>query len=109
VRRGALVMVSPWVMHRHHELWREPDVFDPDRFSAEREKEFAPGAYVPFGTGPRVCVGAAFATTEAMLVLARLCARYDFEVLDAADVRPAARLTTRPAEQISIRVRRRVR
>jgi cytochrome P450 len=109
VRRGALVMVSPWVMHRHRELWREPDVFDPDRFSTEREKEFAPGAYVPFGTGPRVCVGAAFATTEAMLVLARLCTRYEFEVLDAARVRPAARLTTRPAEQISIRVRRRVR
>jgi cytochrome P450 len=109
IRRGALVMVSPWVMHRHHELWRDPDVFDPDRFAAEREKEFAPGAYIPFGIGPRVCVGAAFATTEATLILARLFARYDVEVLDPARVRPAARLTTRPAEQILCRVMRRQR
>lgn len=107
VRRGAMVMVSPWVMHRHHELWRDPDVFDPDRFSPEREKEFSPGAYIPFGIGPRVCVGAAFATTEATLILSRLFRRYDVEVLDAARVRPAARLTTRPSEQIMIRVRRR--
>jgi cytochrome P450 len=107
VRRGALVMVSPWVMHRHRELWRDPDAFDPDRFAGDREKEFVPGAYIPFGIGPRVCVGAAFATTEATLILARLFARYDVEVQDAAAVRPAARLTTRPADQISVRVRRR--
>jgi cytochrome P450 len=107
IRRGALVMISPWVMHRHQQLWRAPDDFDPDRFAGEREKEFAPGAYLPFGIGPRVCVGAAFATTEATLILARLLRRYDFEVLDADRVRPAARLTTRPAEQIRIRVARR--
>lgn len=105
IRRGALVMISPWVMHRHELHWRDPDAFDPDRFDAEREKEFAPGAYIPFGIGPRVCVGAAFATTEAVLILARLLRRFDFEVRDAARVRPAARLTTRPAEQISCRVR----
>jgi cytochrome P450 len=107
VKRGALVMISPWVMHRHQALWRDADLFDPDRFAADREKEFAPGAYIPFGIGPRVCVGAAFATTEAVLILARLFRRYDVEVLDAAKVRPAARLTTRPAEQILCRVRRR--
>jgi cytochrome P450 len=65
-----------------------------------------PGAYIPFGYGPRVCVGAGFAAQEAALILARLVRRYDFHVADAARVRPVARLTTRPAEQISCTVTR---
>lgn len=107
VRRGAMVMISPWTMHRHARLWKDPDAFDPERFAPEREHELTPGAYIPFGIGPRVCVGAAFATTEATLVLARLLRRFDFEVLEPERVRPVARLTTRPAEQIQCRVRRR--
>jgi cytochrome P450 len=106
VRRGALVMVAPWVLHRHKRYWREPNVFDPDRFLPEREAELTPGAYIPFGLGPRVCAGAAFAGAEAVLLIARLFRRFDFDVIDAASVRPAARLTTRPARQIMMRVRR---
>jgi cytochrome P450 len=107
VKKGALIMLSPWTMHRHQALWKDPDAFDPDRFSPEREKELVPGAYLPFGLGHRVCVGAAFATTESTLLLARLVRRYNFEVFDAERVRPAARLTTRPVEQIMCRVSRR--
>lgn len=106
VKRGALIMVSPWTIHRHREYWREPDGFDPDRFSGAREADIVPGTYLPFGLGPRVCVGAGFAQTEATLILARLARRYDFVVADGARVRPVARLTTRPAEQIRCRVRR---
>jgi cytochrome P450 len=106
VKRGALIMVSPWTIHRHRAYWREPDGFDPDRFSAAREADIVPGTYLPFGLGPRVCVGAGFAQTEATLILARLARRYDFVVADGARVRPVARLTTRPAEQIRCRVRR---
>ena len=62
-----------------------------------------------FGLGPRVCVGAAFATVESGLVLARLVRRYDFEVAEPHTVRPVARLTTRPARQIRCRVRLRAR
>ena len=80
-------------------------MFDPDRFSGTREAAIKSGTYIPFGTGPRVCAGAAFATTEAILILAELFRRWDFEVLDADKVQPAARLTTRPAEQILVRIR----
>jgi cytochrome P450 len=105
VRRGALVMIAPWTIHRHRLYWRDPEVFDPDRFSPEREGEVVPGAYLPFGQGPRICAGAAFATVESVLILARLARRFDFEVADPGAVRPAARLTTRPERQITVRVR----
>ena len=65
------------------------------------------GAYLPFGLGPRVCVGAAFATTEATLILARLIRRFDFTAIDPEKVRPVARLTTRPKSQIMCRVTKR--
>ncbi|MDW8313454.1 MAG: cytochrome P450 [Rhodovarius sp.] len=107
VRRGALIMVAPWVLHRHRLYWRDPDAFDPDRFLPEREGELTPGAYIPFGIGPRVCAGAAFAQAEAVLMIARLFRRYDVEVLAPEEVRPAARLTTRPVRQVMVRLRRR--
>ncbi|MGG5811524.1 cytochrome P450 [Falsiroseomonas sp. CW058] len=106
IRRGALVMVAPWVMHRHRRYWRDPHAFDPDRFAPEREAAMVPGAYIPFGTGPRICAGAAFATVEAVLLIARLFRRFDFALDAPARIRPAARLTTRPAEQVMCRVRR---
>jgi cytochrome P450 len=106
VKRGALVMVAPWVLHRHRRYWKQPNLFDPDRFLPERESEITPGTYIPFGQGPRVCAGAAFATTEAILLIARLFRRFDFIVEQPERVRPAARLTTRPAEQVMCRVER---
>jgi cytochrome P450 len=103
-RRGALVMIAPWVVHRHEAYWRDPHAFDPDRFLPEREHEMVSGAYIPFGIGRRVCAGAAFATTEAVLLIARLFRRFDFRVERPEEVRPAARLTTRPREQVMCRV-----
>ena len=107
VKRGAMIMISPWTIHRNENYWKNAHHFDPDRFSAEREAELVPGAYLPFGLGPRVCVGAAFATTEATLILARLVRRFDFTALEPEHVRPVARLTTRPKAQIMCRVRER--
>ena len=104
VKRGAMVMVAPWVLHRHQAFWRNPHAFDPDRF--ERESEIIPGTYIPFGLGPRVCAGAAFATTEAVLLIARLFRRYDFSVIEPQKVRPAARMTTRPTRQVMCTVSR---
>lgn len=100
VRRGALIMIAPWVLHRHRRYWRDPEAFDPDRFLPEREGEMTPGAYIPFGIGPRICAGAAFATVEAALLIARLFRRFDFRVEAPEKVQPAARLTTRPIEQV---------
>ncbi len=107
VRRGTMVMVSPWTLHRHLTLWDKPDRFDPDRFSPDRERSITPGTYLPFGGGPRICVGAAFATIESTLILARVVRRFDLDVLDAAAVEPISRLTTRPMREIQCRVKTR--
>ncbi len=106
VKKGAMIMIAPWVIQRHAAHWRDPHAFIPERFSPDREHEIVSGTYLPFGQGPRVCVGQAFATTEATLILARLARRFDFVVADPQRVRPVARLTTRPAEQIRCQVLR---
>ncbi len=106
LRRGALVMVSPWTLHRHQEYWENPNAFIPDRFLAEGEGSIQEGAYIPFGVGPHTCIGAGFAQAEAILIIAELVRRFDFRRADTRPVRPAARLTTRPAEQIRLHCRR---
>jgi cytochrome P450 len=103
LKRGALVMIAPWTLHRHTRYWRQPHAFQPERFLPENEATLTPGAYIPFGQGPHTCVGAGFAQTESVLILARLIRGFDFSVIAPNRVRPAARLTTRPAEQIMCR------
>ena len=66
---GELVVVSPWIVHRHRELWLTPDAFEPKRFCMEAGRASAKTAYLPFGLGPRACPGAAFATQEGLLIL----------------------------------------
>lgn len=106
LRRGALVMVAPWTLHRHELYWDQPDRFDAERFLGAREKEVQPGTYIPFGQGPHTCIGAGFATLEASLIIASLVRDFEFDVVGDQSVRPVARLTTRPAQEISVRVRR---
>ncbi len=105
IRKGTMVMISPWTIHRNETLWRDADRFDPDRFSPERERDVPAGAYIPFGFGPRICVGAAFSTIESTLILARFIRRFDFTTLSPERVRPFARLTARPADEVMIQVR----
>lgn len=95
VAPGTLVMISPWLLHRHRALWRAPETFDPARFlpGAPPPDRFA---YIPFGAGPRICVGAAFALTEAVLVLARLLARFRLRLCGAGTVLPRGIVTTQP-------------
>lgn len=106
IRKGALLMIAPWTMHRHVKYWDRPDTFDPDRFMPGQAGETTPGSYIPFGSGPHTCVGAGFAAVEAALILASLTRSFRFHIEDAERIRPAARLTTRPAEQIMMRVSR---
>ena len=107
VKKGAMIMVSPWTAHRNASQWTNAECFDPDRFDKATRGEDDVGVLMSFGLGPRVCVGAAFATIESGLILARLVRRFDFEPLAPESVRPVARLTTRPAAEIRCRVRRR--
>jgi cytochrome P450 len=104
LRKGALVMVAPWTLHRHAKWWDEPHAFRPERFLPEHEKELVQGAYIPFGQGPHTCVGAGFAQTESVLILAELVRHFDWSLAPGQSVRPAARMTTRPASQVMIHV-----
>jgi cytochrome P450 len=91
----AVVLIAPWVLHRHRRLWRDPERFDPDRFLPEATPPDR-FAYLPFGIGPRVCIGAQFALTEAILVLAAIVRAFRIERADDAPVTPRAVVTTQP-------------
>ena len=97
-------MVSPWILHRHRRYWQNPDSFDPSRFL-----EGAPAiprlAYLPFGAGPRVCVGAQFALTEATIVLATLIRHFEVTLIGTRPVLPAAVVTTQPDHPALFRLR----
>ncbi|MDP4022668.1 cytochrome P450 [Methylobacterium sp. NEAU 140] len=103
INRHDIVMISPWVLHRHRRLWDDPDAFDPGRFlpGAAAPQRFA---YLPFGAGPRVCIGARFALAEAVLALARLAAAFRFELADRTPVLPVAVVTTQPERPVPFRL-----
>ena len=96
VKRGDVVLMSPWLLHRHEKLWHAPNAFMPERFlpGAPPPERFA---YLPFGAGARVCIGAHFALVEAVLALARLVAAFRIELLDTAPVMPVGVVTTQPS------------
>lgn len=100
----SAVVVSPWLIHRHRVLWDRPDVFDPDRFREESARDSVRHAYLPFGQGPRVCAGAAFAMQEATLILACLMRRYRFECDPGHTPRPVGRLTVRSENGVALRI-----
>ncbi|MCW3796374.1 cytochrome P450 [Sphingomonas sp. BN140010] len=105
VRPGDIVSIWPWLLHRSRRLWDQPDVFDPDRFAPDRPK---PGRYqyLPFGAGPRICVGAQFATVEALTILAHWLAEWRF-VATGRRVEVTGLVTMRPKDGLRLRVERR--
>ena len=96
IEAGTLVMISPWLIHRHRKLWDDPAAFDPDRFEGKPQDYLTNGSYIPFGVGPRTCIGASFALAEASLVLARVLERFVIELDDARPVMPVSIITTMP-------------
>ncbi|WP_242010147.1 cytochrome P450 [Acetobacter conturbans] len=101
VRRGAMLLLPFWMLHRNPGLWRDPDAFDPGRFLDGPEPDRF--AFLPFGAGPHVCIGAQLAMTEAVLVLARLVQLYQFAVVDDEPVLPVGVLSTRPSRAVRFR------
>jgi cytochrome P450 len=96
---GSAVIVSTWVLHRHPRHWDHPSVFDPDRFTPEREAARHRYAYLPFGAGPRACIGGSFALLEAVLATASIVRAYRLTTLP--DPIPlAAGITLRPAASV---------
>lgn len=100
IRRGDLVLASPWLLHRNPAHWPEPHAFRPERWLAG---EAAPRAFIPFGLGPRACAGAAFGMAEMAVLLVAVLARFRVAPGDQP-VRPVARLTLRPAGGIRLRI-----
>lgn len=94
IPRGAAVIIAPWVVHRHAAHWREPDRFDPSRF-LQHGRLATPPAWMPYGVGPRVCIGASFATMEMLVVLRCLLSRYQVR-LRGRPPRPVGRITLTP-------------
>ncbi|MCO5064078.1 MAG: cytochrome P450 [Rhizobiaceae bacterium] len=100
----AAVLVMPWTVHRHRKLWDQPDAFMPQRFHPGNREKIDRYQYLPFGAGPRVCIGAAFAMQEAIIALAVLLSRYRFDTVEATNPWPVQKLTTQPQGGIPMRV-----
>lgn len=107
VPAGASVVIAPWLIHRHRGLWQDPDAFDPDRYDNDRSRESLRQAYLPFGMGPRVCMGAAFALQEAALILASLVRNHRLTVVPGHVPQPVGRLTIRSANGVRLHLHRR--
>lgn len=107
IPKGSVVVVSPYVIHRHRRLWSDPDLFRPERFLPGAREKIDRHAYIPFGAGPRVCIGQRFAMYEAVIVLTRLMQRLRFAMAPGEGVTPLQRVTLRPAPKLEMLMTRR--
>jgi cytochrome P450 len=96
VTPGLHILVSPWILHRHRRLWDDPERFDPTRFAKELSDKRPRFSYLPFGGGPRICIGATLAMTEATLILAVLAQRFRVRLKEGQEVTMQTRITLRP-------------
>jgi cytochrome P450 len=96
IRKGQTVLVAPWTLHRRPDIFPDPERFDPDRFSPAREVEIPKHAYIPFATGPRICIGNAFAMLQLRATLATILARYRLTLPENYIFEPMYRFNTRP-------------
>jgi cytochrome P450 len=103
IRKGTSVLMSQWVMHRDERFFSDPLTFNPERW-AHGSAPPAKFTYFPFGAGPRVCIGAAFATMEITLILAMMAQRFRFELANSGEIVPHASMTLRPRGGVPIRV-----
>ena len=104
VRAGTAIVIPIFAVHRHRKLWQDPDRFDPDRFSPEREGTYARTQFMPFGFGPRTCIGGTFAMMEATAILATLVRRARFEWDGVHAPEPVSRITLRPKGGMPLKV-----
>ncbi len=103
VRAGTIGFIPIYAIHRHRANWDDPDRFDPNRFGSGAPK---PSRYkfLPFGAGPRICIGAAFAVTEATIMLASFVRAAHFELAAGCDPRPSGRMFLRPQGELRMTV-----
>jgi cytochrome P450 len=102
VPAGQIVTLSPWATHRHPQFWPNPETFDPERFTPEREAKRHRYAYFPFGRGPRACIGSHFAMLEATIALAMIVRRYELQAERPTLELDTSAVTLRPARAVPI-------
>jgi len=107
LKGGAVVFVSPYILHHDPRWWSDPQTFDPTRFSAENEPNIPKYAYLPFGGGPRICIGNHFSLMESQILLALIASRYTLSLIPGAVVEPLRHITTSPKDGLAMRLHRR--
>ncbi|MBX9758929.1 MAG: cytochrome P450 [Beijerinckiaceae bacterium] len=100
----AIIIVAPWLLHRHKRLWTQPGAFMPERFLPGAREKIDRFAYLPFGAGPRVCIGATFAMQEAIVALACIMGRVRLTPMRGVEPRPVLRITLKPDSRIPMQV-----
>ena len=107
VRPGEFISIWPWIIHRHKRLWTDPDMFDADRFDPARKHERHRFQYLPFGAGPRSCVGARLAMAETLTIIALWISRWSFSPASAHEVQVSGLVTLRPKGGLPLQLRKR--
>jgi cytochrome P450 len=108
VNAGDVVMPLFYAVHRHPDFWKDPEKFDPDRFTADQNRVRDPWTYLPFAAGQRQCIGNMFSLVESVVLLAQLLRRFEVVVdTDLTQVKPLAMVTVRPDRPVMITLRAR--
>jgi cytochrome P450 len=107
IKPGTMIVIAPYVLHRHRALWAKPNRFDPSRFLGDQRTRIDRFAYLPFGIGPRICIGATFAIQEASIMVAALMRHFTFEMASGCIPWPVQKVTLRPKDGLRMIVRRR--
>ena len=107
IKKGGEVFFSAYLLHRHPDFWENPEVFDPNRFVRETERKQHPFAYLPFGGGPRICLGNSFAMMEAVFIIAMTTQRFRLNLVSDQPIEPLISLTTRPKGGVEVKLERR--
>ncbi|MCI4669832.1 MAG: cytochrome P450 [Bacteroidia bacterium] len=105
IKKGTICGIYTYGIHPSEKLWEDPEAFNPDRFSRENKKGRHTFAYIPFGGGPRFCIGRQFALMEMKMVLAKMIKRYDFELLSGQKVEANPEINLRPGKAIKARLK----
>jgi cytochrome P450 len=96
IRKGDMVTIWPWVLHRHRSLWKDADLFNPENFDPEAKAAHHRYQYIPFGAGPRICIGMPFAQAEGLLILSHWLSRFRFSPTPGHEAEPWADITVHP-------------
>jgi cytochrome P450 len=107
IKPGTLIVIAPYVLHRHRALWTRPNAFDPNRFFGKARESMDRFAYLPFGVGPRTCIGATFAIQEASIMVATIMRHFTLEMVPGNTPWPVQKVTLRPRGGLPMIVRRR--